>query len=1714
MATNNETQYADKAVPQSEYNNDLTSWANAVQGGKTFSVEGVSVEALGHGSFKFNGNDYPNLVSTTQAVCEATNCGKGATKLALEMMNNDISSDGQVVNTNNSPSLIGEIAAVVGTVMVTKANGDKVALQVGDKLYLGDVIDTVGSNSSVKIAFSNGKMVKLGGDSHIVLDESVVTSEQFASSDVSTDSDIAELQKKLLAGEEIEEEATAAGEEDGANNTNTVLSSNFDEATTNFARATLTEVSGNINNETAPRVAPLDLIDDPVQAPAIPGTASITLDGNITSDDIINANEAGQNIAITGIVGGDATVGDTVTLSVNGNTYTGTVAANNTFSVPVAGNDLVADADKTIQASVTTANATATDTETYSVDTDIVATITLDENITSDDIIQATEAGQDIAITGTTGADVQPGDTVTLVVNGNTYTGTVAANNTFSINVAGSDLAADANRTIDASVTTSDAAGNSATATDTETYSVDTTLPTITINEISDDVINAAESNQDLTLSGTTTNVEDGQVVTISFNGQDYTATVNNNTFSTTVPAIDVQALPEGNIVATANVSNQAGNSASDTEDVNIDTIAPNTPSVDLPDDQDTGVSNSDDLTNKTTPNIDIDLPAGLEVGNVVKLYNENDEVIGEKTLTNDDINAGKVTIPVDPNTPLHEGDNPIQATVTDNAGNESPKSTPLVVTVDTQVEAEITLDQNITPDDIINATEAGQNINITGTTGPDVQPGDTVTLTVNGNTYTGAVAANNTFSIPVAGSDLADDADQIIDASVTTTDNAGNTASDTDTEAYSVDTTEPTITLDEISDDVINASEKDQPLTISGTTINVEDGQIVTISFNGQDYNATVQPDGTFSTTVPATDVQNLPEGNIVATATVTNQAGNTGSDTEDVNVNTATQLTDGNEDATTQEDTPITNGDLFADLTDPDSTSHSITEFKIDTNNDGTLETFNAGDTANITNVGTLLVNANGTYTFTPAANFHGSVPTATYTIVDNNDPSDTDTSTLDITVTADTDSLIDGNEDTTTQEDISITNGDLFANLTDSDSTSHSVTEFKIDTNNDGLIETFNAGDTANIINVGTLLVNSDGTYTFTPEANFNGTVPTATYTIVDNNDANDTDTSTLDITVTATTDNLVDGNEDAATQEDTPITNGDLFTNLTDADSTSHSITEFTIDGTTYSADQTANITNVGTLLVNSDGTYTFTPEANFNGTVPTTTYTIVDNNDANDTDVSTLNITVNPVEDPTDAIDDNTTTNEDTSVDIDVLANDTDPDAGSKSPVTSVENGTHGTTTINPDGTVKYTPDANWNGTDTFTYTNADGDTATVTVVVNPVEDPTDAIDDTSSLVGAGNDNVDIDVLANDTDPDGSKSPVTSTTNGTHGTTTINPDGTVKYTLNEDYEGTDSFTYTNADGDTATVNLTIDTKNSATIDLATSSDTGSSGTDNVTKDNTPTLQGKTDPNSTVAIYAGATLLATVTADANGDWSYTTSTLNDGTHTFKVISTDPSGNEATSSNIDVTVDTSVDADAFSYRSGGCDYVGVASNEAVAYTSNYGDGSLAAGENKILGQKDGRGDIQVTFTDVAGNTKGATAAPSSQTPEYENDSYEYDGGNINIDAGRGVDTLTIAKDIELDFNQVDTLKSVEEIKLEQNADIKNLNADSLLDLNQGDDAQSIKIFGDDTNSVELDANIADTGHDTTDESGNTYDVYQTNVNGKDVYLEIDQDIDVDTI
>ena len=217
-----------------------------------------------------------------------------------------------------------------------------------------------------------------------------------------------------------------------------------------------------------------------------------------------------------------------------------------------------------------------------------------------------------------------------------------------------------------------------------------------------------------------------------------------------------------------------------------------------------------------------------------------------------------------------------------------------------------------------------------------------------------------------------------------------------------------------------------------------------------------------------------------------------------------------------TTAEDTPLTTTaatGVLANDTDADAgTTLTVTQFTIA----GMAGTFVAGTTAAIGSIGTLVVNADGSYAFVPAPNFNGPVPLVTYTASDG---TATSTSTLALSVTAVNDAPVAVADAITTAEDTPLTTTaatGVLANDTDADGgTTLTVTQFAIA----GMAGNFAAGTTAAIAGVGTLVVNADGSYAFVPAPNFTGPVPLVTYTA---SDGTATSTSTLALSVTAVND----------------------------------------------------------------------------------------------------------------------------------------------------------------------------------------------------------------------------------------------------------------------------------------------------------------------------------------------------------------------------------------------------------------------------------------------------------------------------------------------------------------------------------------------------------------------------------------------------------------
>ena len=520
-------------------------------------------------------------------------------------------------------------------------------------------------------------------------------------------------------------------------------------------------------------------------------------------------------------------------------------------------------------------------------------------------------------------------------------------------------------------------------------------------------------------------------------------------------------------------------------------------------------------------------------------------------------------------------------------------------------------------------------------------------------------------------------------------------------------------------------------------------------------------------------------------------------------------------NESNTTLEDTQLVvlaaNGLLDND-TDSDGDPLSISTFVVG----GT--TYTAGDTASLVE-GTLKITSDGGYIFTPALNFNGVVPQVTYNVTDG---TATVPGTLDITVTPVNDAPVATVDVNSTNEDtplsVSVSNG-ILSNDTDIENDTLTVTAIVINGNSQPVGSPINLTE-------GVLQIEADGSYTFTPSLNFNGNVPQITYTA---NDGLNTVTSTLDITVTPVNDAPVAIPDTNTTLEDVVITvtaaNG-LLNNDSDLENNSLTITRFNVNGTNYLAGNTVTLAE-GSLLINSDGSYTFTPAVNYNGNVPQITYTL---SDGTNTANSTLDITVTPVNDAPVASDDISSTDPGIAVIISVLPNDSDVDGDDLTVSNIVSQPANGVVTINVDGTVTYTPNPGFNtGSDTFIYQVCDDnglcDNATVTVKVPksflpPVANPDSNLtsEDVTLVVSAAE-----GLLKNDTDSNpGEILTVTKfQINGTsyapgdtatipEGMITVNADGSYNFVPTPDYNGTvPVVNYTISDGTgTATSNSTL------------------------------------------------------------------------------------------------------------------------------------------------------------------------------------------------------------------------------------------------------------------------------------------------------------------
>jgi hypothetical protein len=332
-------------------------------------------------------------------------------------------------------------------------------------------------------------------------------------------------------------------------------------------------------------------------------------------------------------------------------------------------------------------------------------------------------------------------------------------------------------------------------------------------------------------------------------------------------------------------------------------------------------------------------------------------------------------------------------------------------------------------------------------------------------------------------------------------------------------------------------------------------------------------------------------------------------------------------------------------------------------------------------------------------------------------------------------------------------------------------------------------------------------ASGNISYTPTQNYHGAA-SFSYQVCDDGTTNSAPDSKCAIGTVNVTVNSINDEPDAV---------GDAATVAEDSGANPINVraNDSDVDGDTLIVATVTQGTH-GSVAITGGGTgVSYTPAANFFGT-DSFTYTVSDGNGG--TDTATVNVTVTNVEDAPDAVNDATTIAEDSGANaIDVRANDSDVD-GDTLTVIAVTQGTHGSVAITGGGTgVSYTPAANFFGTDSFTYTVSDGnggtDTATVNVTITNVNDAPVATGD--SYVTNSNATLNVaapGVLGNDSDIDSPSLSSQLVSDVSHGTLTLQSDGSFSYTSSPDFEGSDSFTYHAYDGaaysNVVTVNITV------------------------------------------------------------------------------------------------------------------------------------------------------------------------------------------------------------------------------------------------------------------------------------------------------------------
>ncbi len=578
----------------------------------------------------------------------------------------------------------------------------------------------------------------------------------------------------------------------------------------------------------------------------------------VAGNDIVNAAEVATGQSITGRVS-NAAAGDEIKMTLGGVHYTAIVQDDLTWSIKISSEVLTAlgDGDITLSASVTNARGNTGSAEhDFTIDAKLPS-LRLN-TISGDNVINSLETGADLVISGTS-FHLAVGTSINVTINGKVYGATIMAGGVWQTGVNAADVAAWPVGALNIIAEGLSSAGTAVSIT--HPVTVDLSALAISIDAVTgDNIINAVEKGQTLTLSGRTSNVETGQEVTITLNGQRYFTTVDSEgNWSVDIPSDRISVLKEGDYVVQASVKNISGNNTQASQVIEVDTSAP-TLTI--------NAISSDDVIN------------AIEKGSALTIAGKCNAMVGqtvtvilnekEYLTTVDELGQWTLNVPAAEVGGLADGEYLVSATVADVAGNEALATREL--SVHTAI-PEVTIDL-IAQDNVLNATEAKQALTISGSV-TGVTEGVRVVIDFNGKQYATIVDANGNWILGIPSAVISKITDGNYDVKATVVTNAGNTGFDTS--VLTVNKVAPTITIGDLaSDNVLNAIEKDVDLTVTGTSTGLSAGTAIIVKLNGRLYSAIVGTNGTWALDIPVADVAYLANTGYSITATAENDVGN----------------------------------------------------------------------------------------------------------------------------------------------------------------------------------------------------------------------------------------------------------------------------------------------------------------------------------------------------------------------------------------------------------------------------------------------------------------------------------------------------------------------------------------------------------------------------------------------------------------------------------------------------------------------------------------------------------------------------------------------------------------------------------------------------------------------------------------------------------------------